>query len=259
MAAPEAPELRLDVSLNLTGFRSEIQKLTNIAQSEFAPKINVKFNRQTLDLELNNLQRAIKRRTYHVEIGGNIDKLPDKIKSLKEQLASLESLKVDLGIGAVKSLSKRDASKIKSDLRAEILGNQKKIYVGVSIKPSIARQDVRDFKNAVQSKLTGLSVKVKADLEAASISSGAKSRSDIEADVRRGLEAISEIGARRMAGSGGGVTEAARREQLRQSLTTGGFGVGGLKDIGNQLGVAGVGLFKNANNLIEKIVTESSI
>ena len=108
-----APELRLDVSLNLTGFRSEIQKLTNIAQSEFAPKINVKFNRQTLDLELNNLQRAIKRRTYHVEIGGNIDKLPDKIKSLKEQLASLESLKVDLGIGAVKSLSKRDASKSK--------------------------------------------------------------------------------------------------------------------------------------------------
>jgi hypothetical protein len=156
-----APELRLDVSLNLTGFRSEIQKLTNIAQGEFAPKINVKFNRQTLDLELNNLQRAIKRRTYHVEIGGNIDKLPDKIKSLKEQLASLESLKVDLGIGAVKSLSKRDASKIRSDLRAEILGNQKKIYVGVSIKPSIARQDVRDFKNAVQSKLTGLSVKVK--------------------------------------------------------------------------------------------------
>ena len=254
-----APQLRLEVSLNLAGFRTEIQKLTNIAQSEFAPKINVKFNRRTLDTELNNLQAAIKRRVYRVEIGGNIETLPNQIRDLKKELASLESFKIDLGIGAVKSLSKKDASKIKSNLRTEILGQQKKIYVGVSIKPSIARQDVRDFKNAVQSQLTGISVKVKADLEAASISSGAKSRSDIETDVRRGLEAISEIGAQRMAGAGGGVTEAARREQLRQSLTTGGFDIGGLKDIGKQLGVAKVGLFKDANNLINKIVTDASI
>lgn len=254
-----APELRLEVSLNLLGFRNEIRKLTNIAQSEFVPKINVKFNRQTLDAELNNLQRAIKRRVYRVEIGGNIDALPGKIKNLKEQLASIESLKIDLGIGAVKSLSKRDASKIKSDLRAEILGEQKKIYVPVSIKPSIVKKDVLDFKNAVQSKLSGITVKVKADLEAASISGGAKSRADINADVRRKLQEISEIGAQRMAGGGGGVTEAARRAQLKRSLETGGFDIGGLKDIGKQLGVAGVGRFKNVNNLIEKIVTESSI
>jgi tape measure domain-containing protein len=254
-----APQLRLEVSLNLSGFRSEIQKLTNIAQSEFAPKINVKFNRRTLDTELNNLQAAIKRRVYRIEIGGNIDALPDKIRDLKKELASLESFKIDLGIGAVQSLSKKDASKIKSDLRAEILGTQKKIYVPVSIRPSIARQDVRDFKNAVQSQLTGLSVKVKADLEAASISGGAKSRSDIDADVRRKLQEISEIGAQRMAGGGGGVTEAARRQQLRRSLATGGFDIGGLKDIGKQLGVAGVGRFKNVNSLINKIVTDSSI
>jgi tape measure domain-containing protein len=156
-----APELRLEVSLNLLGFRNEIRKLTNIAQSEFVPKINVKFNRQTLDAELNNLQRAIKRRVYRVEIGGNIDSLPDKIKNLKEQLASIESLKIDLGIGAVKSLSKKDASKIKSDLRAEILGEQKKLYIPTSIQAKISRDDIRDFKNAVKSKLTGLSVDVK--------------------------------------------------------------------------------------------------
>jgi tape measure domain-containing protein len=156
-----APELRLEVSLNLLGFRSEIQKLTNIAQNEFTPKINVKFNRQTLDLELNNLQRAIKRRVYRVEIGGNIDSLPDKIKTLKEELSSLESFKIDLGVGAVKSLSKRDASKIKNDLRAAILGEQKKLYIPTSIQPKISRDDVRDFKNAVKSKLTGLSVDVK--------------------------------------------------------------------------------------------------
>jgi tape measure domain-containing protein len=144
-------------------------------------------------------------------------------------------------------------------LRAEILGEQKKIYVPVSIKPSIVKKDVLDFKNAVQSKLSGITVKVKADLEAASISGGAKSRADINADVRRKLQEISEIGAQRMAGGGGGVTEAARRAQLKRSLETGGFDIGGLKDIGKQLGVAGVGRFKNVNNLIEKIVTESSI
>jgi len=156
-----APELRLEVSLNLAGFRNEVRKLTQIAQSEFVPKINVKFNRQTLDAELNNLQRAIKRRVYRVEIGGNIDSLPGKIKALKEQLASIESLKIDLGIGAVKSLSKKDASKIKSDLRAEILGEQKKLYIPTSIQAKISRDDVRNFKNAVKSKLTGLSVDVK--------------------------------------------------------------------------------------------------
>jgi tape measure domain-containing protein len=167
-----APQLRLEVSLNLTGFRAEVQKLTNIAQSEFAPKINVKFNRQTLDTELNNLQAAIKRRVYRVEIGGNIDALPDKIKALKEQLSSLESFKIDLGIGAVKSLSKKDASKIKSDLRAEILGEQTKIYVPVSIKPSITREDVRNFKNTVKSKLTGLSVDVKANVQGGGTGAG---------------------------------------------------------------------------------------
>ena len=86
-----APQLRLEVSLNLAGFRTEIQKLTNIAQSEFAPKINVKFNRRTLDTELNNLQAAIKRRVYRVEIGGNIETLPNQIRDLKKELASLES------------------------------------------------------------------------------------------------------------------------------------------------------------------------
>jgi tape measure domain-containing protein len=254
-----APQLRLDVSLNLTGFRSEIQKLTNIAQSEFAPKINVKFNRQTLDTELNNLQAAIKRRTYRIEIGGNIDSLPDKIKALKEQLSSLESFKIDLGIGAVKSLSKKDASKINSELRAQVLGEQKKIYVPVSIKPSVVKKDVLDFKNAVQSKLSGITVKVKADLEAASISGGAKSRADINADVRRKLQEISEIGAQRMAGGGGGVTEAARRAQLKRSLETGGFDIGGLKDIGKQLGISNAGRYKNANSLINKIVADASI
>ena len=282
-----APQLRLEVSLNLLGFRSEIQKLTNIAQSEFAPKINVKFNRQTLDTELNNLQAAIKRRVYRIEIGGNIEKLPGKIQSLREQLASLEDTKIDVGVGAVKSLSPRDARRIKADLRTTILDGAKKIlvpvtvtpsivgkdvtnfkrvakeqlsgiFVGASIKPSILKQDVTDFTNAVRSKLSGITVSVKAELETASIRGGAKSRSDIEADVLRGLERISEIGAARMSG-GGDVTESARREQLKQRLSTGEFDIGQLRALSEQLGVKGGGRFKNTQSLIERIVAEASI
>ena len=282
-----APQLRLEVSLNLTGFRGEIQKLTNIAQSEFAPKINVKFNRRTLDTELNNLQAAIKRRVYRIEIGGNIDKLPGKIQSLKEQLASLEDTKIDVGVGAVKSLSPRDARRIKTDLRTTILDGARKIlipvtvtpsivgkdvtnfkrvakkqlsgiFVGTSIKPSILKKDVTDFTNAVKSKLSGITVSVKAELETASIRGGAKSRSDIEADVLKGLERISEIGAARMS-DGGGVTESARREQLKQRLSTGEFDIGQLRALSEQLGVKGGGRFKNTQSLIERIVAEASV
>jgi tape measure domain-containing protein len=282
-----AAELRLNVSLDLGFFRQQLQKLTVVAQSEFTPKLNVKFNRSTLDKELNNLQSAIKRRVYRIEIGGNIDSLPDKIKTLKDQLASLQDTKIDVGVGAVKSLSPRDARGIKADLRTTILDGAKKIlvpvtvtpsiigkdvtnfkrvakeqlsgiFVGASIKPSILKQDVTDFTNAVRSKLSGITVSVKAELETASIRGGAKSRSDIEADVLRGLERISEIGATRMSG-GGGVTESARREQLKQRLSTGEFDIGQLRALSEQLGVKGGGRFKNTQSLIERIVAEASI
>jgi tape measure domain-containing protein len=63
-----APELRLEVSLNLAGFRSEIQKLTNIAQNEFTPKVNVKINRQILDKELNHVSKMFARRDFRLQV-----------------------------------------------------------------------------------------------------------------------------------------------------------------------------------------------
>lgn len=251
-------QLKLGIGLDLNFFRQEMRKAVNIAQSEFTANLAVKIDRRRLDSELNNLQRAIKRRTYRIEIGGNLDRLPDQIDKLRFQLQSLEATKIDVGIGVVKSLSKRDASAIKKDLRNQVLGEDKKIFVPASIKPSITNRDVQDFQNAVKSKLSGITVKIKADLEAASIRGGAKTQAEIDADVARGLKTISEIGAARMAG-GAGITESARREQLKQSLTSGGFDIAQLKQIGSQLGVGGVGRFRNAENLINKIVAEASI
>ena len=254
-----APQLRLEVSLNLAGFRSEIQKLTYIAQSEFAPKINVKFNKRTLDTELNNLQAAIKRRVYRVEIGGNIDSFPRAIENIRKQLAALETQnKIEIPISVKNGVTQKEARKVRSSVYRSVMAEGGKILLPVGLRP-VSQTASDKFKTDLRQKLGSITVKIKADLESASISSGAKSRSDIEADVRRGLEAISEIGAQRMAGGTGGVTEPARREQLKQSLSQGGFDIATLKEIGKQLGVSGVGRFKIANNLIEKIVTESSI
>ena len=161
----QAAGIQLQVGLDLAFFRSQMQKVNNIASSEFTSRLDVRFNKRTLDAELNNLQRAIKRRVYRVEIGGNLSSLPGQIENLRKQLSSLEDTKIDVGVGVVKSLSKKDAQKIKTDLRQSILSEDKKILVPVSIKPSITREDVRNFKNAVKSKLSGLSVDVKANVK----------------------------------------------------------------------------------------------
>jgi hypothetical protein len=63
-----APELRLNVSLDLGFFRQQLQKLTNVAQSEFAPKLNVKINRQTLDKELNQVSKMFARRDFRLQV-----------------------------------------------------------------------------------------------------------------------------------------------------------------------------------------------
>ena len=57
-----APELRLNVTLDLVGFRAEIQKLVITAQQDFKPKLSVElslddvnFKQKLKDLEKLNL------------------------------------------------------------------------------------------------------------------------------------------------------------------------------------------------------------
>lgn len=158
--------------------------------------------------------------------------------------------------GAI-SLSKRDAANIRKDLTLAILDGNKKIFIPTSIKPSITQKDVRDFENAAKSRLAGLSVRVKGDLVVGAVRRGAKSQADIDNDVRRGLQAISEMGAARMQGApAAGVTEAARRASLRSAIE--GMTVTQLKTVAGQLQVGGVSRLRKAD-IIEKIVTDASI
>ena len=156
-------------------------------------------------------------------------------------------------IGALEIPTKLDVPKVEDLLKAlqKNINRQKPLLAKTSIKPSILSADVKAFKKAVESKLSGITVKINAELETIG---GGKTKAQIEKEVLAGLERIQQMGAERM---GGGVTEPARRESLRQSLQ--GRDIGELKDIGRQLGVANVGKFRNTQNLIERIVTEASI
>jgi tape measure domain-containing protein len=113
------------------------------------------------------------------------------------------------------------------------------------------------FKADLRQKLGSITVNVQAQLESAAVRKGAKTPAEIDAEVRRGLQAISEIGASRMAGGGsGGVTESARRESLRKSIED--LTVAQLKQVARQLEVGGVSKLRRAD-LINKIVADASV
>jgi tape measure domain-containing protein len=85
-------QLKLQVGFDLVAFRKDLGKLANVAQSEFTASLNLKFNRATLDAELNNVQRAISRRVFRAELTTNFeaeiayaDTLERKLKNLSAQ------------------------------------------------------------------------------------------------------------------------------------------------------------------------------
>jgi tape measure domain-containing protein len=153
-----APEIRLSIGLDLEFFRGQMRKAVNIAQSEFTAQLAVKIDRNKLNTELNNLQKAIKRRTYRIEIGGNLEKAPDKIASLKKALSDLEGTKIDLGIGGITSIGRDEARKIRTALRRSILENGGKILVPTSIVAAITDDDVAAFQAIAKRKLSGIKV-----------------------------------------------------------------------------------------------------
>jgi len=155
-----APELRLSVGLDLEFFRGQMRKAVNIAQSEFTAQLAVRIDRNKLNTELNNLQKAIKRRTYRIEIGGNLDAAPSKINALRQALQALEGTKAEIGVGGIASINTKEARKIRTALRASMLGAGGKILIPTSIVPSITNADVTAFKKAVEGKLSGIKVNV---------------------------------------------------------------------------------------------------
>lgn len=167
------------------------------------------------------------------------------------------SKKIIVPASVSSSISRYEAATIKKDLTLAVLGGSKKIFAPISIKPSISNGEVAQFQDAIKARLAGISVSVKADLVAGSVRGGAKSQAEIDADVKKGLQAISEIGAARMQGpANAGVTEAARRTSLRAAIED--MTVAQLKQVAGQLEVGGVSRLRKAD-LIEKIVADASV
>jgi tape measure domain-containing protein len=280
--------------INVKFDRSVITKeLRNLERALGKKKINIELNllggltKDQLERIQGRLEALSKTKKVEIPVSiknGATGKDADKVvASIKERLAQNQQIKQGGGklrietsvkpsitnediavfkkavknklskIGALEIPTKLDVPKAEDLLKAlqKNINRQKPLLAKTSIKPSILSADVKAFKKAVESKLSGITVKINAELETIG---GGKTKAQIEKEVLAGLERIQQMGAERM---GGGVTEPARRESLRQSLQ--GRDIGELKDIGKQLGVAGVGKFRNTQNLIERIVTEASI
>jgi tape measure domain-containing protein len=151
--------------------------------------------------------------------------------------------------GSADQLRAKEAKSIRTSLYQSIISNGGKIKIPATL--TIADSEVAAFQKAVNSKFTGITVKVKAEIEEIR---GGKAQAQIEKEAMAGWQRIQEMGAARMSG---GSSDPARRESLRQSLS--GRDIGELRSIGEQLGVKGARRYSNVQNLIEKIVADASI
>lgn len=166
-------------------------------------------------------------------------------KSVKRKIGNII---VDVA-GSADQLRAKEAKGIRASLYQSIISNGGKIKIPATL--TIADSEVAAFQKAVNSKFAGITVKVKAEIEEIR---GGKAQAQIEKEALAGWQRIQEMGAARMSG---GVSDPARRESLRQSLS--GRDIGELRSIGEQLGVKGARRYSNVQNLIEKIVADASI
>ena len=237
-----APEIRLSVGLDLEFFRGQMRKAVNIAQSEFNANLKVTIDRQKISAELKNLERAIKRGTYRIEIGGNLEKAPDKVANLKRALSGLDGTKVEISIGGVASINAKESRKIRTALRASIMGEGGKILVPTSIVPAITNADVATFKKAVAEKLSG--IKVEVGVQAGKFSSTSTGAAGLHEYMRsQGMSG----------GNMPGAASVGRSERLRKALEE--QTVKQLNELAKGQGLSGYSKLKK-DPLINKLIAE---
>jgi tape measure domain-containing protein len=84
-----APELRLNVTLDLAGFRKELGRVAQAAGAYYYP-INLQVNKRNFTRQLENIGRTLGTRTYNVDVDDTsiktasiqVDKLAEKLKRL---------------------------------------------------------------------------------------------------------------------------------------------------------------------------------
>ena len=157
-----AAELRLQVGLDLAFFR---QQLAQLASASVGYSLPINIDRLAIQKEITKLGRNISSRKYTLKIDTTVKSAASDISNLQKALEELEKKSVNVQITGTGNLNAKEAKKIRTALRASVLANGGKIEIPTTIKAAITQGDIRDFKNAVKSKLTGLSVDVKANVQ----------------------------------------------------------------------------------------------
>lgn len=245
-----AAELRLGVAFDLVYFRQQLKKLGRIAASEFTAPIKIKLDRRVINSELNNLQRAIKRRKYTIElnIAGSLSK--ETFEKLQERLDALSKRdKVEIPVTIKNVATKQDVSKTITALKERILDNQTikqgggKLRIPTSIKPSITNADVSDFKNTVKAKLSGINIDVKANIKGGFAAGPAGAAGLYEYMRTQGLSG----------GNVPGAVEVGREERLRKALSE--YTVKQLQQLAREQDISGVSRLRK-DPLIDRLIAD---
>ena len=95
-----APELRLDVRLNLATFRNDLGKAAQTAASYYYP-INLLINKQNLTKQLTAIGRSLGTTKYNIDLNDtSVDLAAGKIDKLAASLKKLSgSIQIDFNAG----------------------------------------------------------------------------------------------------------------------------------------------------------------
>lgn len=159
--------LQLGVTLDLAGFRAQLAQASRAASAQYYP-INLSINTQKLDKQLKEIGKEIRLKVNDSQLDG----LSRRIETVKGNLKTLVGEKITVGVSVRNGVTQKDAKSVVADIHRAIRSSALedtggKIRIPVSIKPSITKADVADFKRAVKESLGDISVNVKANVKGA--------------------------------------------------------------------------------------------
>ena len=156
-----AAELKLQVGLDLAFFR---QQLAQLASASVGYSLPINIDRLAIQKEITKLGRNISSRKYTLKIDTTVKSAASDISNLQKALEELEKKSVNVQITGTGNLNPKEARRIRAALGRSVLSNGGKIKIPTTIQAAITKDDVTAFRNAVKSKLAGISVDVKANV-----------------------------------------------------------------------------------------------
>ena len=115
-------ELRLDVTLNLAGFRTQLGQLAQTAGAYYYP-VNVLINKKNLTTQLEAIGRTLGKKKYRIDLNDtSVELAAGKIEKLAASLKALSgSIKIDFNAGGGAGTSMKEmATKLAKESKGDI-------------------------------------------------------------------------------------------------------------------------------------------